>query len=105
MDHIPKIQKPAFAFPSVRYYGNTTLVYSGPFETFRDRRPNHSGNENNQRNELSHFLREYLFFGLLQEMVTLYELPFDRADFIKKGNRYPVISTAKVHDYFVALIV
>ena len=106
MDHLPKIKTPAFKAPLVPLYNDKRLIYVRPFERFREREPDPTVRGQDWTFAYSNFVQEWLFFGLLQEMFAIFEIPFRRSDFqSQRANGRWFVSTEKLHEYVVALIV
>ena len=105
MDHLPRIRDTAFQFPDVFLYKDARISYQRPFDSFSRSVPSQAGSRQDWQNTYTCFVQEWLFFGLLEELFCLFELPYDRNDFVKQKDGRDVITTERLNDYFVAAIV
>lgn len=115
MDHLPKINDPAFP-PSVVPYLCENCPYDGPTPSlFREKKGWQIVNPDNtspylaravapeQRppNEITAFIQAWMFFGMLTEVFKAVGVDVNQQDFIasQRGGGRPLISTALLPEY------
>ena len=105
MDHIPRVQNPVVSLKPVRYYGQPGQRYSGPFAAFGYQLFTLQKGGDCSISFASGLAQEWLFFGLMQEFFAVFEIPFNRADFLRKEDDATYVTTRALQDYLVALLV
>ena len=86
MEHLPKVKDPVRQLPSVHYFEESRFSYTGPNlkdfpASVQTLLPPISSPK--YRQQYSAFVQQWLYFGPLHDILSIYEIPLDQSDFVR----------------------